>query len=227
MTAAATSETQQTLAEQTRQTLDAFITGLGEPQKQIIMGAFTRLLESDTGNKAIRVGDPAPDFSLPQVKGGNIKLSELIKGGPVVLNFYRGGWCPFCQLEFKALHDYMPYIKSLGARMIGISPETMETSRETVEQQHLEFEVVSDQGNLVARRYGLVMTVDEAVRPLYQEWGIDLITANGNDAYELPLPATYVIDTSGIVRAAYVNKDYTTRMEPTEIVATLQELAGK
>lgn len=227
MTATATTESAATLAEKTRSTLDAFMATLNPEQQQIIMGAFTRLLESDCGDKAVRVGDPAPDFSLPLVKGGNVKLSHVLRDGPVVLNFYRGGWCPFCQLEFRAIHDYLPYMQSLGARVIGLSPETIETSRETIEQQHLEFEVVSDQGTRVARKYGLIMTVDEAVRPLYQEWGIDLITANGNDTYELPLPATYVIDTSGIVRAAYVNKDYTTRMEPTEIVAALQELAGK
>lgn len=220
------SETEQTtLADQATRTREAFMANLNEEQRQILMGAFTRLLESDTGNKAIAVGNTAPDFSLPHVKGGNVKLSEVIKDGPVVLNFYRGGWCPFCQLEFRALHEYLPYMQSLGASIIGISPETMEASQATVQQQHLEFDVLSDQGNRVARGYGLVMAVDEAVRPLYREWGIDLITANGNDAYELPLPATYVIDTSGIVRAAYVNKDYTTRMEPTEIVATLQELA--
>lgn len=170
------------------------------------------------------MGDTAPEFRLPNVQGGHTSLSELLKRGPVVLSFYRGGWCPFCNLEFKALHDKMHEMQTLGATLAGISPETLAVSRQTVQDHQLEFEVLSDEGNRVARDYGLVMVVDEAIRPYYAQWGIDIPAANGNETFELPVPATYLIDQSGRIRAAHVDKDYTKRMEPTDIMAALKAL---
>lgn len=214
-----------TLAEQTTRARDEFIASLPEDQQQTLGAAFAKLMASDAGDNAVKVGDSAPDFELPGVLGGEVRLSTLIKDGPVVLNFYRGGWCPFCNLEFHALQQRLPEIKALGARLIGISPETPDTSLSTIEKHQLEFEVLSDVGNLVANRYGLVMQVFEELRPLYLQWGLDIPAANGDNSWELPLPATYVIDSAGKVRAAYINKDYTQRMEPEEIVTTLRTIA--
>jgi peroxiredoxin len=213
-----------TLADQTRETVEAFIGGLSEDVQQTVGEVFQRLLSSNITDHAKDVGDTAPEFSLPNVKGGTTSLSELLQRGPVVLSFYRGGWCPFCNLEFKALHDKLPEMQALGATLVGVSPETLAVSRQTVQDHHLEFEVLSDEGNRVARDYGLVMVVDEAIRPYYTQWGIDIPAANGDETFELPVPATYVIDQSGIIRAAHVDKDYTKRMEPTDIVAVLKAL---
>ena len=215
-----------TLAEQTEKALNEFISTLSEDAQKIVGGNFEKLLASNVAKDAINVGDKAPDFNLPNVKGGNIRLYEALKKGPVVLSFYRGGWCPFCNLEFKALQKRLPEIKVLGASLIGISPETPDNSLSTVEKHQLQFDVLSDAGNVVAREYGLIMTVYEEVRPLYLEWGINLPESNGDDSYELPVPATYVIDTDGIIRAAHVDKDYTKRMEPADIVAALRAIKG-
>ena len=213
-----------TLAQQTQETVEAFIGGLSKDVQQTVGEVFQRLTNSNITDYAKDVGDTAPEFRLHNVKGGTTTLTELLARGPVVLSFYRGGWCPFCNLEFKALHDKLPEIQALGATLVGISPETMAVSRQTVQDHQLEFEVLSDEGNRVARDYGLVMIVDEAIRPYYAQWGIDIPAANGDESFELPVPATYVIDQSGIIRAAHVDKDYTKRMEPAEIVAALQAL---
>lgn len=212
------------LAEQTRETVEAFIGGLSADVQQAVGEVFERLLNSTITDHAKAVGDTAPKFRLPNVKGSETSLSELLEYGPVVLSFYRGGWCPFCNLEFKALHDKLPEMQALGATLVGISPETLGVSQQTVKDHQLEFEVLSDEGNQVARDYGLVMVVDQAIRPYYAQWGIDIPAANGNDSFELPVPATYVIDQSGVIRAAYVDKDYTRRMEPADIVTALKIL---
>ncbi len=212
------------LAEQTRETVEAFIGGLSADLQQTVGEVFQRLLNSNITDHAKAVGDSAPEFRLPNVRGGYTSLSELLKRGPVVLSFYRGGWCPFCNLEFKALHDKLSDMQALGATLVGISPETLVVSRQTVENHQLRFDVLSDESNRVAREYGLVMVVDEAIRPHYAQWGIDIPAANGDESFELPVPATYVIDPGGVIRAAHVDKNYTKRMEPTEIVAALQAL---
>ncbi len=215
-----------TLAEQTEKAANEFISRLSEDAQKIVGGSFEKLLVSDVAKDAINVGDKAPDFSLPSVRGGNIRLYEALKKGPVILSFYRGGWCPFCNLEFKALQERLPEMKALDATLIGVSPETPDNSLSTVEKHQLKFDVLSDVGNVVVREYGLIMTVYEEVRPLYLEWGIDLPASNGDDSYELPVPATYVIDTDGVIRAAHVDKDYTKRMEPADIVAALRAIKG-
>lgn len=213
-----------TLAEQTQETVEAFIGGLPEEVQQTVGGVMQRLMSSNITDNASNVGDKAPEFRLPTVKGGDTTLSELLESGPVVLSFYRGGWCPFCNLEFKALHDKLPEMQALGATLVGISPEALAVSQQTAQDNALEFEVLSDEGNRVARDYGLVMVVDEAIRPHYMQWGIDIPSANGDETFELPVPATYVIDQSGVIRAAHVDKDYTKRMEPADIVAALRAL---
>ena len=215
-----------TLAEQTQQAVTDFIASLPEASQQTVMEAMQRLMSSDVGEQAKQVGEKAPDFSLPNAKGGTSQLSALLQEGPVVVSFYRGGWCPFCNLEFKALHDVVDEINAMGANLIGVAPETLDNTIKTTQQHQLKFDALSDEGNIIAREYGLLMAVDEAVQPLYIEWGINVPEANGDDSYELPVPATYVIDTQGVIRAAHIDKDYTKRMEPTAIVAALKAISG-
>lgn len=215
---------EQTLAEQTQMALEKFLSGLAEQDQAIIGSAFQRLMKSDVAAKAIGVGDPMPDFILPNAQGNDVQLSSLLMKGPVVINFYRGGWCPFCNMEFKALHNYMPQMQEYNATLIGIAPETPEATSQTIEKHELKFEVLCDQGNQLADKLGLVMTVDEAIRPLYEKWGIDIPAANGDDTFELPVPATYVIDTQSEIRAAYIDKNYTQRMEPADIIKKLASL---
>lgn len=214
----------QTLAEQTQKAMQDFFSSPPEDAQQTVGGAFEKLMKSDAGDNAPATGGQAPDFDLPNVRGGSTRLSQQLKQGPVVLSFYRGGWCPFCNLEFKALSDILPEIIGKGAILIGISPELPDVSLSTIEKHNLPFEVLSDVGNKVADKYGLIMTVDEEIQPLYKEWGIDVPAANGDDSYQLPVPATFVIKQDGSIVDCYVNKDYTTRMEPSEILAALDTI---
>jgi len=203
---------------------DAFMAGLPEDQQHTMMTAGQRLAESDVAADAIDVGHAAPDFTLTDSHGHPFQLSEACLHGPIVLSFYRGGWCPFCDLELKALADHEAEMRNLGARLVAVSPGLHEHNKATTGELKLPFPLLFDEGNLVARQYGLVMKVDETVRPLYLQWGFDIPALNGDDSWELPLPGTFIIDTSGTVRAAYVNKNYTQRMEPEDIIAALEAI---
>ena len=212
------------LADRIEETLGNFMSALPEDEAQTVAGSFEKLYASQIAEHAIGVGDIAPDFTLPNVTGDPVSLQETLRHAPVVLSFYRGGWCPFCNLELHALQSRLPEIKALGATLIGISPETPDKAMTAINEHQLEFEVLSDIGNKTARQYGLLFTVYEEMRPLYLKWGLDVPASNGDDSWELPVPATYVIDRSGVVAAAHVDKDYTKRMEPDEVLATLQAL---
>lgn len=211
-------------AEQYKQIVNNFISGLTPEAQQTVAKSFEEIMHSDAGEKAMKAGNTATDFSLPNARGEAVQLSRLLAQGPVVLNFYRGGWCPFCNLEFKSLHDILPRIKQLGATLVGISPELPDNSLDTIEKHNLQFEVLSDVGNKIADQYGLIMKVPEVIRPLYLEWGLDLPKFNGENTWELPVPATYVINRKGKIVSAYVNKNYTERMEPADIIKALDAL---
>jgi peroxiredoxin len=203
---------------------DQFISSLAEDQRNTVMAAGQRLAESDVAEHAIDADDTAPEFTLTDTAGRQFLLSDTLLHGPIVLSFYRGDWCPFCDLELKALAEREPEIRNLGARLVAVSPELHAQNQAISGDLNLPFSLLFDEGNRVAREYGLVMQVDEAMRPLYLQWGFDLPTFNGDASWELPLPGTFIIDTNGTVRAAYVNKDYTQRMEPNDIIAALEAI---
>lgn len=213
-----------TLADRIGETVENFMSALPEDEALTVAGSFEKLYASQVAENAIAVGDIAPDFTLPNVTGDPVTLYQILRHGPVVLNFYRGGWCPFCSLELHALQSRLPEITALGATLIGISPETPDIAQAAVDRHQLKFEVLSDIGNQTARQYGLLFTVYEEMRPLYLKWGLDVPASNGDDSWELPVPATYVIDRDAIVCAAHVDKDYTRRMEPEQVLATLRGL---
>lgn len=211
-------------AEQYQQIVQDFMAGLPDEARTTVEQNFSEIMSADYGDNALNEGSTATNFTLPNLKNEPTQLSSLLSNGPVVLNFYRGGWCPFCNLEFKSLHDILPQIKQHGATLVGISPELPDKSMNTVEQHQLQFEVLSDVGNKVAEQFGIVMKIPEVIRPLYLEWGLNLPAINGEESWELPIPATYVINTDGKIISAYVNKNYTERMEPADIIKALETL---
>ena len=213
-------------ADNAQSLTSAFLEQLPEADRDTLLTAFQTYLQgSRDGDQAISVGQTAPEFTLPDHLGNNVSLTNELAQGPVVLNFYRGGWCPYCNLEFRALQAILPDIQALGAQLIGISPETPDASSNTVEAKGIQFTVLSDVGNKVARLYGLQTAVPEAIRPLYKQWGLDVNGANGDDSWELPLPATYIINKCGTVKAAFINRDYTQRMEPNDVIQALKAMA--
>lgn len=186
--------------------------------------ATGKLAVSGIVGRGLKEGDKIPDFALSNAVGRRIDIKDLLAKGPVVLSFYRGSWCPYCNLEMQALQKALPEIESLGATLAAISPQTPDNSLSEKEKSQLTFEVLSDLGNEVAGKFGLVFQLPEEVRPIYQSLGIDLPAHNGDETFELPLAATYVADASGVICKAFVDADYTKRLDPAEVVEALRTL---
>jgi peroxiredoxin len=182
--------------------------------------------KSGVTDKALKVGDRAPDFELPDASGKKVKLSELIARGPVVVTWYRGGWCPYCNIALRGFHKSLPEIRAAGASLVAISPETPDNSLSTAEKNHLDFEVLSDRGNKVAHAYGVAYKIPRVIAEQFKG-RLDLAKHNGDDSGTLPLGATYVIDREGIIRYAFVDPDYRKRAEPSDVVAALRGLNKK
>lgn len=178
--------------------------------------------------QAKKVGETAPDFTLDNTVGKKVKLSHMLSYGPVVLSWYRGGWCPYCSIELQALQEALPMLRKFGARVVAITPELQEHALNTARRHRLEFEVVSDVGNKVARQYGLVYVPGELMaRHLQRKQKVDLSVVNGDTSGQLPLAATYVIDTGGVIRYAFVHADHRRRAEPIDLVAALEKIKRK
>ncbi|MEO0558432.1 MAG: peroxiredoxin-like family protein [Bacteroidota bacterium] len=184
----------------------------------------TGLSADEAATTARTMGDEAPNFTLPNATGGEMELAAALAEGPVVLTFYRGSWCPYCNTELRDLQAVLPEIEAAGASLIAISPQQPDSSLSMQEKNDLSFPVLSDAGNEVSRAYGLVFSVGEDVKERYAASGIDLAAINGDDAWELPVPATYVIDTNSVIRFAFVEADYTQRAAPRQILDALRSL---
>jgi len=190
----------------------------------VMFDDLTKLTESGLIEKAPNTGDTLKDFTLPNHRGENSDLAELRKKGPVVITFYRGGWCPYCNLELRAYQQILPEIQAAGATLVAITPELPDASLTTSERHALEFEVLTDEDSAYAREIGVVFTVSEKLRFIYENFGIDLEKHNGKGQFDIPLAATYVVDTEGKIIYAAVEADYTIRAEPAEVVRILNSL---
>ena len=179
------------------------------------------LIAQHIKNNALQVGDKVENFILANQLGKNVELVDLLKKGPVVVSFYRGAWCPYCNLELKALNDYLPQFKTKSAQLVAISPQLPDHTLTTSQKNELEFDVLSDVGNKVAEQFGLLFTLDKRIQELYTGFGIDFEQTYGDKTYQLPLPATYVINQNGVITYAFLNEDYTLRAEPSDVMAVL------
>jgi peroxiredoxin len=183
------------------------------------------LRASFTREKSIGLNAVGPDFDLPNASGNRVLLSDLRRSGPVVLTFYRGGWCPYCNIQLRAYQSILPEIVELGGRLVAVSPQRPDGSLSTAEMNALTYEILSDVGNEVARSYGIVYSLPEELREVLRENGKALPAIKGDENWELPIPATYVIAKDGHVRLAFLDADYRKRLEPDAILAALR-LAG-
>ena len=207
------------------QELNAYKTNFKASQpeeiKTVMAKATTDLINSHLAEKSLGKGDKIPNFALPNAVGKEVTLESLLSQGTVVISFYRGGWCPYCNMELRALQQALPEIEARGATLIAISPETPDSSLSTREKNELSFEILSDRHNTFAKQLGLVFTLPESLRPIYNNFGIDIAAHNGDSSFELPLPATYVVTSDGTVIYSFVNADYTQRLDPSEIIQAL------
>jgi peroxiredoxin len=173
---------------------------------------------------AAGVGSVSPDFRLPDLKGNFISLADLLRSGPVVVTFYRGGWCPYCNIQLRAYQAALPQMAALGACLVAISPQLPEQSSATALADELTFQVLSDVGNQAARRFGLVYALPEELWAALRSNNKALPGINGDESWELPVPATYVIARDGRIALAYIEVDYRKRLEPEAILAALRSL---
>jgi peroxiredoxin len=192
--------------------------------EQATMARAKAALAASLPNPGIQVGERAPDFTLPNAFGQKVNLYDELKKGPVVLVFYRGAWCPYCNLHLHALRESLPRFQALGAQLIAITPQTPDKSLEQFKAAPREFDVLSDLDSEVMRAYRLYFEVDHDLAEVYRKHGLDLIEYNGPGRNVLPAPGTFVIDRTGIVRAMQADTDYTQRMEPAAIVRALEAL---
>ncbi|MEE4378592.1 MAG: peroxiredoxin-like family protein [Candidatus Competibacteraceae bacterium] len=193
--------------------------------RQAIMDAAEQSLrESGLGNNAPRVGDQLPDGEFVTAKGETTSLYEAIGNRKAIVTFYRGGWCPYCNLQLHAYQEHLPEMEAAGATLVAITPETPDNSLSTSEKHGLKFSVLSDGNNNYARQINIVFALNEQLKPIYQAYGVDLEQNQANDAWELPLAATFIIDADRTVRYAFVDVDYKKRADPEELLRELQQL---
>ncbi|MFF8392032.1 peroxiredoxin-like family protein [Streptomyces sp. NPDC016172] len=192
--------------------------------REIMQRAGQELADSGQADRALTVGDKAPRFSLPSATGQTLALDDLLADGPVVLTFYRGAWCPYCNIALRALQQHHESITARGARLVALSPQIPDESLTLTEKHDLAFDVLSDIGSGTAKQYGLAFDLPDDLAAVYDKLGFDLQRVNDGHPRTLPLPATYVIDRAGVIRWAFVNTDYTTRAEPADILAALDVL---
>jgi len=207
-----------------KEQLDERKAAFGKKADQTKKDAYARgleaIVESGTLDNAKKVGDKAPNFTLTNALGESVQLSDYLSKGRVVLTWYRGGWCPYCNLTLHELQQELPNFEANGATLLALTPELPDESISTAEKHELEFEVLSDVGNKVADQYGIVFKLTEEVAKYYND-GFGLNEHNGDTSNQLPLAATYIINKDGTIAYAFIDADYRNRAEPSEITAFL------
>jgi peroxiredoxin len=191
---------------------------------EIIRRTTKELVDSGQAERALGVGDLAPDFDLPSSSGRHIRSRDLLAKGPLVLNFYRGHWCPFCNVELEALQAVHTRMRAAGASLVAVSPELSMHRGDLNERKGLDFEILHDFGNQLGHAFGLRFTLPEELRSLYRSFGIHLEAANGESSWTLSMPARYIIGPDSRILWARVHADHTERSEPVETLEALQAL---
>lgn len=184
--------------------------------------ATAELIASGAAARALKAGDEAPAFALKDPDGRPVSSAELLAKGPLVVSFYRGVWCPYCNMELQALQEALPAFETLGATLVAISPQTAANSRKSVRQNGLGFPILSDTRNDVAAAFGLRFALPDYLVDLYKSLKNDLPAFNGDPSWTLPMPARYVIGQDGTILYAEVNPDYTRRPEPEDMLPALR-----
>ena len=195
---------------------------IGEEALSVLDRDAEAMSPADRFAHALDVGANAPLFTLPDARGGEVALEDLLARGPVVLVFYRGAWCPYCNLQLAAFQGALAEIRAAGAELVAVSPQTPDQSLTLAEQRALAFPVLSDAGNRVASEYGLVFTSSEEATATLHDLGVELSSFNGDDTNTLPAPSTFVIGQDARIQFASVSGDYRWRVGPEEVLAVLR-----
>ncbi|MFS1514034.1 peroxiredoxin-like family protein [Chengkuizengella sp. SCS-71B] len=213
-----------TLAQDIKQFQDENLKRVPQEVLEQVFQSIKELDESDHP-KGLKVGDTAPDFTLKNAVGENVHLYDELNKGPVILSFYRGEWCPYCNLEVRAYQQKINEITELGAQLFAISPEEPDYSLTLKEKHNLSFQVLSDIGNKVSENYKLTFQFPDYIKEVYKNvFQNDLGKRNNDESWTLPIPATYIIESNKKIVAGFANADYTKRMEPSEAIEALKKL---
>ena len=184
--------------------------------------AVAELKQRHLAANILPVGAKAPDFELPDQDGKLVRSSDLLTRGRLVINFIRGRWCPFCVGQMEAMNLIVPQIEHASATLVAISPQTVKQSFFMHDQHKLRFPLLSDGGNKVARQLGRTYRVPPEQEVVYRRAFVNLPFTNGDDSWELPIPATYIIDRDGTILYGSANEDYTERPEPADVISLLR-----
>lgn len=188
--------------------------------------AISELKQRALAANILPVGAKIPEFQLPDHNGKRVSSPDLLAKGRLALCFFRGRWCPFCVAQMEAMNLVWPEIEQAGATLVAISPQTLQQSFFMRDQHKLRFPLLSDAGDNVARKFGLTYRVPDEQKSIYQRAFVNLPVVNGDESWELPIPATYIINRDGTVIFASANEDYTERPEPADIVRLLAHVSG-
>jgi len=188
--------------------------------------ATAELIASGVAQHALKAGDTLPAFTLSDPEGNTVSSTGLLSKGPLVISFYRGVWCPYCNMELQALQEALPQFQELGASLVAISPQTTVNSRKSARQNTLTFPILSDPHNDVAATFGLRFAMPDYLVALYKSLKNDLPAFNGDPSWTLPMPARFVVGQDGVVLYAEVNPDYTRRPEPEDMLPALRRAAS-
>ena len=195
------------------------------PQMLDLMHRGTaELIASGQALNAKKAGDKAPEFVLNDPDGHPVSSQALLAQGPLVISFYRGVWCPYCNMDLQALQAAVPEIAARGAGLVAISPQTAPNSRRSQRDNKLTFPILGDEKSRVAAAFGLRFSLPDYLIELYKGFRNDLPTVNDDPAWVLPMPARYVVGTDGVIAYAEVNPDYTQRPDPSELLPVLDRL---
>lgn len=209
----------QTLLEETRAGASKRIP---EEALAVMRAADEELVAKGVGQDALKAGDSLPDATFTSATGDTVQMSSLLANGPLIINFYRGGWCPYCNFELKAYQDLLGDITALGAQLVAVTPEKPDNSLSTTEKNALTFPVLTDNENAFAKALGIAFELPKPLQELYGKFGMDLPGLNAGSGWSLPIPATFVVDANGKILLADVDVNYTRRLEPSDALAALK-----
>lgn len=201
----------------------AFELKASDEKKAIYRNGIEAIENAGVVASALKVGDKAPNFTLNNALGNEVNLFDYLRSGPVILTWYRGGWCPYCNITLANMQKELPAFTKAGARILALTPELPDSSLSTKQKHRLDFEILSDLENKVAKSYGVVFTLTPEVAEIYQS-SFGLHQYNGDESNELPLAATYIIDRDGVIQYAFVNSDYRNRAEPSALLKVLNDI---
>ena len=194
------------------------------PVVELFHRTTDELIATGQAERSLKVGDIAPTFALKTADGGLVSSTEMLEHGPLVVTFYRGVWCPYCNIDLQAIEEVADEIRSLGAHLVSISMQTATHSLKSQRQNKLSYPILVDEGGKTADAFGIRFRLQDELIEAYKGFDVDLPVINGEASWTLPMPARYVIAQDGTVAYAEVSPDYTKRPDPSELVMALKQL---